>query len=364
MCADLAALASRLRRLLGDKAVRTGETIIVYPRSADHVRAVAHECVLAGVRFGAEPARGGVTVVTSRMRRVIEIDLPNQRAVVEPGVASVAERVPGFVAGRVTGLQACTPGGDLAWVGPAKAAETPGYDLVGVAEAVCVPTKLVVELVRAPEKIITILAAFRRVEEAAAAVTAIIAAGSTPTAMEIMDAVAIETAEHGGGGYPLGAGAALIIECAGPEVEVAAHVADIEVLCRGAGAFAIRPAVDGRDRAEIWRGRDAVFSAAGRISPSHLVEDCVVAPARLVEVLKAITELAVSAGVRVATLYRPGDGVLRALVLYNQRRSGAADAAAEVAGGIADRCAPPAPTVDDLRTMDLVRQAFETGSTL
>jgi glycolate oxidase len=364
MCADLPALASRLRRLLGDRAVRTGDNLVVYPRSADHVRAVAHECVLAGVRFGAKPTGGGVTIVTSRMRRVIEIDLPNQRAVVEPGVASVAERVPGFVAGRVTGLQACTPGGDLTWVGPGKAAETPGYDLVGAAGVVCVPTKLMVELVRAPEKIVTILAAFRAMEEAAAAVTAIVAAGLAPAAMEIMDAVAIKTAEHGGVGYPLGARAVLIVECAGPEVEVVAQVGDVEVLCRGSGAFALPPATDTRDRAEMWRGRDAVFSAAGRISPSHPVEDCVVAPARLVEVLRAIAEFAASAGVRVATLYRAGDGVLRALVLYDQRRRDAADAAAEVASRIVELCALPAPGSDDLHTMDLVRQAFETEPAL
>jgi glycolate oxidase len=364
MCADLAALGSRFRRLLGDKAVRTGDNLIVYPRSADHVRAIAHECVLAGVRFSARPTSGGVTVVTARMRRVIEIDLPNRRVVVEPGVASVAERVPGFVAGRLTGLQACTPGGDLTWVGPGKAAETPGYDLVGAAGEVCVPTKLVVELVRAPQKIVTILAAFHTMEGAAAAVTAIVAAGLAPAAMEIMDAVAIETAEHGGVGYPLGAGAVLIVECAGPEPEVAAQVADVEVLCRGSGAFALRPAAEARERAEIWRGRDAVFSVAGRISPSHPVEDCVVAPAGLVDALRAIAGLAVAAGVRVATLYRAGDGVLRALVLYDQRRTGGADAAAEVAAGIVELCAPPAPSADDLHTMDLVRQAFETEPAL
>jgi glycolate oxidase len=234
--------------------------------------------------------------MTSRMRRIIEIDLPNHRAVVEPGVASVADRAPGFAAGRVTGLEACTGDGDLTWLGPGKAAETPGYDLVGAAGALCVTTKLVVELVRVPETVTTILAAFEAPGEAAGAISAIVAAGLAPAAMEIMDAVAVETAEHGGSaGYPLGAGAVLIVECAGPEVEVAAQVADVELLCRGSGAFALLRVAGERERAEIWRGRDA------------------------------------------------------------------ARAAADVTGAIVDLCGPPAPTADDLHTLELVRHAFYPG---
>jgi glycolate oxidase len=363
MCADLVALTGRLRRALGDRAVRTGPDLVVFPRDADQVQAVARECLAAGVRFGGgrvPPGDGSVLVVTSRMRRIIEIDLPNQRAVVEPGVTSVADRVPGFAPGRVTGLQACVGDGDLSWLGPGKAAETPGYDLVAAAGTLCVTTKLVVELVRVPETVVTVLAAFRAPDEAAAAVGAIVGAGLDPAAMEIMDAVAVATAEQGGvSGYPAGAGAVLIVECAGPDVEASAQVADVELLCRGAGAFAVRRATADQDRAEIWRGRDAVFATGRRVSPGYLAEDCAVAPARLAGVLREIAELAAAAGVRAATVYRVGDGVLRVLVLYQQRRRGAAGVAAEVARAVVDRCGPPAPGADDLHTMNLVRHAFE-----
>src|SRR2546429_2278335 len=290
MAAHLVSLARRLRRGLGTDAVVTDEAalrtyecdglthyrvtpgLVVLPSSAEEVRLVVRECADAGVPFvargagtglsgGALPVAEGVLIVTSRMRRILDVDLANQRAIVEPGVVNlaisqavrpsgyfyapdpssqvvctiggnVAENSGGahclkygFTAHHVTGLEVCTPEGELMWIGAGKAAETAGYDLVGVfvgAEGTLgIATKVAVRLLRAPQAVVTVLAAFHTTEEAGAAVSAIIAAGLTPAAAEIMDALAIEAAEKAVGcGYPQGAGAVLLVECDGPAVEV------------------------------------------------------------------------------------------------------------------------------------------------
>jgi glycolate oxidase len=313
--------------------------------------------------------------VTSEMRRILDIDLANQRAVVEPGVhvPAVAEAVrpggylfapdqrtplgctiggnvaenaggahcltDGFAAHHVTGVELCTPLGDLVWLGAGKAAECAGYDLLGVlvgAEGTLgVVTKVALRLVRAPEAVVTVLAAFRTPEEAGAAVGAVMAAGLNPSAAEVIDGLAVEVA---GWGFPLGAGAVLIVECAGPAVEVTAQVADLETLCRRAGAFALRRATDEAERVELWRGRASALAAVRRLVPDAVVRDGVLPRARLAEVLRGIGALARDAGVRVANIYHAGDGNLHPLVLFDRRMAGATEAAERVSGAIVDLC--------------------------
>jgi glycolate oxidase len=398
-----AAVAQRLRDVLGEGAVidqPANRGLVVLPSTAEEVQAVVRECARVGVPFAARgagtgrsedrlsedalPVAEGVLVVTSRMRRVIEIDLPNQRAVVEPGVAGLAVTQAvapngyfyaadpfgrsartvggdvtgnhggahcmkyGFTVHQVTGLEICTPDGDLVWIGAGKAAEAPGYDLVGsfigTEGTLGIATKVALRLWRAPQAVATVLATFRTPEQAAAAVNAIIAAGLTPAAVEFMDALAIEAAEHAvGSGYPMGAGAVLIVECAGPAAEVAGQIADVEVLCRAAGAFALHRADDPAERAEIWTGHRSAFAAVGRIAPDHVVRDGVIPRTALGEVLRRIGRLAEAAApatapVRVANVFHAGDGNLHSVVLYDARMAGAADAAAEVSGAIRDLC--------------------------
>jgi glycolate oxidase len=257
----LASLADRLRRVLDAGAVMTQEAgLVVLPSSAEQVQTVVRECARARVpvvprgagarpRGGALPAARGVLVVTSRMRRIVDIDLPNQRVVVEPGVAgdAVTRAVgpAGFTVHQVTGLEICTPDGELLWLGSRKAAEAPGPDVVGAFAGtegtLGIATKVAVRLLRAPEAVTTVLAGFRTAEEAGAAVSAIIAAGLTPATAGIMDVLAIGAAGQAvGGDYPLGAGAVLTVTCDGPAAEVAAQIADVETLCRAAGALALR----------------------------------------------------------------------------------------------------------------------------
>jgi glycolate oxidase len=373
-----------------------------------------------GLSGGALPVADGVLIVTSRMRRVVEIDLSNARAVLEPGVVNlaisravaddgwfyapdpssqvvcsiggnVAENSGGahcvkygFTVHHVTGLQVCTSDGELVWLGSGPAAEAPGYDLVGAfigsEGTLGIATKVVVRLLRTPETVTTMLAAFPTVAAAGAATSAVIAAGISPAALEIMDALAIQAAERAVDcAYPPGAGAVLILELDGPAAEVAAETRAVTDLCERAGATEIRRAADPAERAEIWKGRKSAFAAVGRLSPNYIVQDGVVPRTALAQVLAEIEQLAAAAGIRVANVFHAGDGNLHPLVLYDHTRPGDYDAAQRVSAGILDLCVEHGGSItgehgvgvdkaaklprmfspDDLDTMQLVRCAFD-----
>ncbi|MFD0686582.1 FAD-linked oxidase C-terminal domain-containing protein [Actinomadura fibrosa] len=404
MEAELQALASRLGALLGSDQVITDPVrlrtydcdgltnhratpgVVVLPDSAEQVAAIVRACADAGVPYvargsgtglsgGALPRADGVLIVTSRMRRILEIDVANQRAVVEPGVinldvtraarphgyyfapdpssqqicsvgGNVAENSGGahclkygFTAHHVLACEVVTPDGELVEL----SAGDPGYDLLGVfvgAEGTLgVTTKITVRLTRVPETVQTLLAAFASIEAGGTAVSAIIGAGVVPAAIEMMDALSIEAAEAAVRcGYPPGAGAVLIVELDGPEAEVAAQFAEVERLCRDAGAFEIRIAADDAERALIWTGRKSAFAAVGRISPAYLVQDGVIPRTALPQVLARIDALSAESGVRVANVFHAGDGNLHPLVLFDDAEPGAAERAEDVSGAILDLC--------------------------
>jgi glycolate oxidase len=410
---------------------RTVPALVVLPESAEHVQMVVRACRDAGVPWvargsgtglsgGALPHADGVLVVTSRMNKIVSIDLVNGRAVVEPGVVNlavsravaddgwfyapdpssqsvcsiggnVAENSGGahcvkygFTVHHVTGLQICTSEGELIWVGAGDAAETPGYDLVGMfvgsEGTLGIATRVAVRLLRRPEQITTLLAAFRTVADAGAATSAVIAAGLTPAAAEIMDALAIAAAEQAVAcEYPAGAGAVLIVELDGPSVEVEQDEAIVRRLCEANGATEIRVAVDDAERAEIWKGRKSAFAAVGRISRNYIVQDGVIPRTALAQVLADIDALANAAGIRVANVFHAGDGNLHPLVLYDDTVPGELDAAQKVSGAILDLCLehggsitgehgvgvdkaakmPRMFSADDLTTMQLLRCAFD-----
>jgi glycolate oxidase len=354
------------------------------------------------------------------MRRVLSVDLVNGRALVEPGVVNlaitravsddgwfyapdpssqsvcsiggnVAENSGGakcvkygFTVHHVTGLELCTPDGELVWVGAGAAGEAPGYDLTGVfvgsEGTLGIATKVMVRLLRRPERVTTLLAGFASMADAGAATSAIIAAGLIPAAVEMMDALAITAAERAVDcRYPAGAGAVLIVELDGPEVEVAAEEAVVRRVCTEHGATEVRSAVDEAERAEIWKGRKSAFAAVGRISRDYIVQDGVVPRTSLAAVLAAIDELAATAGIRVANVFHAGDGNLHPLVLYDKTVAGELEAALSVSGAILDLCLahggsitgehgvgvdkaskmPRMFTADDLDTMQILRCAFD-----
>jgi glycolate oxidase len=413
----------------GLTAYRCTPGLVVLPEDAEGVRATVRACRDAGVPFvargsgtglsgGALPEAEGVLIVTARLRRILEVDLPNRRAIVEPGVFNLAisEKVAaagyfyapdpssqqvcsvggnvaensggahcvkyGFTAHHVTGLEVCTPDGELVWLGARRAAQAPGYDLTGVfvgsEGTLGIATKVAVRLLRRPESVVTILAAFKSMESAGAAVGAMVAAGVQPAAVEMMDALAISAAEQAVAcGYPPGAGAVLIVELDGPAVEVDAEAAAVTALCHE--AFEIRHADEPARRAAIWKGRKSAFAAVGRISPDYLVQDGVVPRTALAEVLRDIDQLSAESGIRVANVFHAGDGNLHPLVLYDAARPGERERAERVSDAILDLCVSRGGSITgehgvgvdkraklprmfgpaDLATMQLVRCAFD-----
>ncbi|MGH3342957.1 MAG: FAD-linked oxidase C-terminal domain-containing protein [Carbonactinosporaceae bacterium] len=444
----LTGLAERFRATLGAHAVvsepeqlRTYECdglavykaspgLVVLPESAQGVQEVVRACRDAEVPFvargsgtglsgGALPRADGVLVVTSRMRRILEIDIPNQRAVVEPGVinlqvtraaaphgyyyapdpssqqicsigGNVAENSGGahclkygFTTNHVLGLEVVTPDGELVRLG-GKAPDAPGYDLLGAfigsEGTLGIATAITVRLLRAPEAVRTVLAGFPSTDEAGGAVSAVIGAGVVPAAIEMMDALSIEAAEASVQcNYPAGAGAVLVVELDGPAADVEHQLAEVERYCRDNHAFEIRVATDDAERAEIWKGRKSAFAAVGRISPDYIVQDGVIPRTALPEVLRAIAGLSSRTGVRVANVFHAGDGNLHPLVLFDDSVPGQTEHAEEVSGAILDLCIehggsitgehgvgvdkakhmPRMFTDVDLDTMQLLRCAFD-----
>jgi glycolate oxidase len=404
--------------------------LVAFPHTAEECAAVVRACVDASVPYvargsgtglsgGALPRADGVLIVMSQMRTIREIAPEDERAVVEPGVinlqvtkaaspfgyyyapdpssqqicsigGNVAENSGGahclkygFTTNHVTGAQIVAPDGELVRLG-GRALDAPGYDLlgafVGSEGTLGIATEVTVRLVRLPESVRTLLAAFESTDRAGAATSAIIAAGVVPAAVEMMDALAIEAAEAAVNcGYPAGAGAILIVELDGPAAEVDAQFDQVRRLCDDNGAFEIRIAADDAERALFWKGRKSAFAAVGRISPDYIVQDGVIPRTALPEVLHRIGEVSAAHGIRVANVFHAGDGNLHPLVLFDDAVEGEAGRAEEVSGAIIDLCIeyggsitgehgvgmdkakymPRMFTDDDLDTMQLVRCAFD-----
>jgi glycolate oxidase len=413
----------------GLTAHRAVPGIVVLPGSAEEVAACVRACADAGVPFvargagtglsaGALPHPEGVLVVTSRLRRILEVDVANRRMTVEPGVSNaeigaaaarhglyyapdpssqivctiggnVAENSGGvhclkygFTTHHVLGLELATADGDLVWLGGA-ALDAPGYDLRGVVlgseGTLGIATKVVLRLLRAPEAVRTLVADFDGPAAAGRAVTAITAAGIVPAGAEIMDNLAIQACEADArAGFNLAAGAVLLVELDGPAAEVAAEFDAVRACCEQAGATSIRVAADAAERALIWKGRKAAFAAMGRLAPDYFVQDGVIPRTQLGAVLDAIAALEAETGFRVANVFHAGDGNLHPLVLYDGAR-GEAAAAERVALRIVELCVEHGGSItgehgvgadkacsmpkmfgeEDLEVMQRVRAAFD-----
>ena len=248
----------------------------------------------------------------------------------------------GFTVNHVMGAEVVLPDGDVVHLG-GPAPEHPGYDLLGAfigsEGTLGVATELTLRLIRVPEAVQTMLVGFRSVEDAAATVSDIIAAGIVPAAIEMMDTLAIEAAEKAVAcGYPEGAVAVLVIELDGPEVEVDAQFALVERIAQDRHAFETRIAQDAAERALMWKGRKSAFAAVGRISPSYFVQDGVIPRTKLPEVLAEMKRMADDVGLRVANVFHAGDGNLHPLVLFDDAVEGQAHDAEELAGSILELC--------------------------
>jgi glycolate oxidase len=360
----------------------------VLPDTADEVQQIVKACHRTGVPFvargsgtglsgGALPHEDGVLIVLSRMRAILEIDMDNQRVVVEPGVTNlqISEAVGpthfyppdpssqvvcsiggniaensggahcfkyGFTTNYVTGLELVLSDGEMITVG-GKSLDHPGYDLagafVGSEGTLGIATKITLRITPTPEATRTLVAFYEHTDQAGRTVSDIVAAGIVPGAIEMMDRLSIKACEGATHvGFPIEAGAALIVELDGPESECEARFDDVQALCRKNEATGIRVAQDQVERALIWKARKAAFAAMGRIAPNYYVQDGVIPRTRLPEVLKKIDDLAAEYGLEVANVFHAGDGNLHPLVCYDASNEGEADRAAELAGAILDAC--------------------------
>jgi glycolate oxidase len=371
--------------LTGHRAV---PELVVLPGSTEDVQAVLRALHREQVPFvargagtglsgGATPVAGGVVVSLARMDRILEIDLASQRVVVEPGVANldvtravvphgffyapdpssqqvctiggnVAENSGGahclkygFTTHHVTGLTFVLPDGEVLELG-GKSLEPDGPDLlgaiVGSEGTLGIATRITLRIVRAPQAIRTLLAAFRAMDAAGAAVSGIVAAGVMPSALEMMDELTIEAAERAvAPGYPAGAGAVLLVELDGVAEQVEDDALEIERICAESGAFEIRAATSDADRALLWKGRKSAFAAMGRVATDYYVQDGVVPRTRLPDVLRRIEELSAEHGLRVGNVFHAGDGNLHPLVLYDAE-AGETDRARVLAEAILYAC--------------------------
>jgi glycolate oxidase len=223
----------------------------------------------------------------------------------------------------VFGVELVLPDGEVVTLGDAID-DALGYDLTGVvcgAEGTMgIVTAATLRLVPLPEAVTTMLAIFATVAEATATVSAIIAAGIVPAALEMMDrtiVAAVEAAYRFG--FPTDAGAVLIIEIDGAAAGLDATAACIETLCRTHGAEDVRRAASESERAALWKSRKRAFGAVGRLSPSYCTQDGVVPRTRLPEILARIEAAGARHRLRIGNVFHAGDGNIHPIILYDER---------------------------------------------
>lgn len=413
----------------GLTAFRTVPGAVLLPRNTEQVQAVVRICAKHRIPFvargsgtglsgGALPAEGGIVISFARMNKILEIDIPNQRVIVEPGVinahvtdavaahgyfyapdpssqsvcsigGNVAENAGGahclkygFTTTHVLGLDVVLPSGELVTFG----SETPdpqGYDLAGVfvgsEGTLGVATKITLRIVKRPKTVQVLLAAFDTIAAAGQAVSDVIAAGMLPAAMEMMDRLSAEASEAAvHPNYPI-CEALLLIELDGLEAEVDAQMLEATALCKQNGAWEVRLAQTAEERGLIWKGRKAAFAAMGRISPNYIVQDGVIPRTALPVVLDTISQMAKQAQLRVANVFHAGDGNLHPMVLYDDSIPGQEEIALALSHRILEVCVDHGGSITgehgvgkekqhamsymfsepDLDTMHRVRHAFD-----
>ncbi len=363
--------------------------LVVFPETTEQVVAVVRACNEFDVPFvprgagtslagGTLPVGGGVMVCLTRMRRILEVSLRDRYAVVEPGLVNVhltnhlkgsgyhyapdpssqgACTIGGNVAtnsggphtlkygvtvNHVLGVEAVMPDGTVVqFGGPCE--DAPGYDLTGLfvgsegTFGIC--TKVWVRLTRDPTSYRTMLGIFETVKAATEAISAIIGAGIVPAALEMMDqgiVGALEQAFHFG--FPLDAGAVLLIEVDGLEVAVDEEAQRIVSLCEANGAREVRMANTPSERALLWKCRKQAFGAIGRLSPSYCTQDGVVPRTRLPEILEFINATSAKYGLRIVNVFHAGDGNIHPILLFDERHADQVKAVIEAGDEILSKC--------------------------
>lgn len=369
---------------------------IVFPRSTEDVQAIVGWCVAnevpytprgagTGLSGGALPALGGVVVSTKRLTRILEIDLPNRCLLAQTGIAN--QKITDAVAGHglhfapdpssqsvstlggniaensggphtlkygvtvqhILGLTMVDPIGGIVELG-GKAPGVPGLDLlglvVGAEGTVGIVTEAWVKLTPLPVAVETALAAFANVAQATEAVSAIIASGVVPAALELMDH-GILTALRAAFGleFPEGAQALLLVECDAnretadnPAEQVAQEMGLTEAICMREGAIQFRTAQSEAERREFWKARKKGIGAMGRLAPTIVTHDGVIPRSKLPEMLDYVYEVARAKGIGVANLFHAGDGNLHPCFYFDDRDPAQVSAVVEAGEAIIRRC--------------------------
>jgi glycolate dehydrogenase FAD-linked subunit len=379
--------ANKLRKIVGSDAVldrpedlmlyeydgslaRGAPRYVVFPQNTQQVSeivklanreglAIVPRGAGTGLSGGSIARTGGIILAFARMNRILEIDVPNLRATVQPGVVNldlstaltphgfyfapdpssqkactiggnVAENsggphtlALGVTVNHITGLEVVLPDGRIAQLG-GKAGAAAGYDLtgffVGSEGTLGIATAITVKITRLPEAVATLLAIYNDVQDAANTVVALTTEGITPAAIEMLDGWtlrAVEAAVHAG--YPLDSASVLLIELEGLREVVDEQAEIVSQLCGRTGAREVKRARDDHERQLLWKGRKTAFGAIGRISPSYYVQDGVIPRTRIPETLRKIEEVGKKYSLTIGNIFHAGDGNLHPLILFDAR---------------------------------------------
>ena len=367
-------------------------TAVVLPQTTEEVVAIVKLCnrlklpiiprgagtSLSGAVLAVD---GGVMIAITRMNRVLNIDVRNRRALTEAGCVNAwitRDAAPHglFYAPDPSSQPACTIGGNVAtnsggphtlkngvttnhvlgfemvladgsveWLGtqPDGGEDVGGYDLRGAAIG-CegmfgIITRVLVRLMKKPKAFKTFLGVFESVDDASQAVSDIIAAGIVPGALEMMDQLitqAIEEAYHFG--FPLDAGAVLIVELDGLKDGVEEQGLHVEEICKKNNAREVRIARDDTERAALWKCRKRAFGAIGRLSPNYVTQDGVVPRSKLPEIMRFISTTSKKYDLRIPNVFHAGDGNIHPIILYDERQPGEVERALSAGHDILDKC--------------------------
>lgn len=349
--------------------------IVVLPATPEEVAMAARLATTAGAPVvargsgtglcgGAVPIRGGVVISTARLNHIRSIDAVNRLAVVEPGVINLAlsqavrpyglyyapdpasQRIStiggnvstnaggphclalGATAAHILAVQVALASGDLLWLGdPCGVANTPGYDLLGAVigseGTLAIVTQIVTRLMPLPESVRTLLAIFPDIATGSNTVSAIIAAGIVPSALEMMDRIicqAVERAFHAG--YPEDAGSVLLIEVDGPREVVEAQSQHIAAICAATGARKTRVAGSEAERAALWAGRKGAAAALGQITSAFYLQDAVVPRSRLPQIMEQVERIGHDYGLLIPNVFHAGDGNLHPNMVFDRHKPG------------------------------------------
>ena len=308
---------------------------------------------------GTVPTRGGIVLHFSRMNKILEIDIENERVVVEPGIFTLvlknqlarygfvyqpdpaSEKVStlggnfgensggphclkyGVTTNHILGAEVVLSDGEVIQVG-GKTLDNPGFDLTGILVGsegtLGIATKLVLRIMPKPEAVKTMLAIYNTLEDAGRTVSAIIADGIVPATLEMLDRLTIKAVEESiHAGFPLDAEAVLLIELDGVKDGMERLAERIMEICKKNNVREVKAAKTEAERTQLWAGRKGAFGAIARLRPNYLVCDGTVPRTKLPEVLTKVMEVGKKYNLVIANVFHAGDGNLHPLILFDER---------------------------------------------